>query len=318
MSNKLAYANQKIVYDNTLIHVSRRLENIFLEYLPAGSSVKIHFGVPPAKDAVFDGPTISIFLNQVEEDAEMRHGSFGRYDHDNLLYFPGSVNLRCVYYISYWDKAEEEAEDIEPDGQMMTMFNVILNALINNRELTYSIDGSDDYAFRAYTRLLPLQETPLAMTSFWQALGNRPRLVLNYQITFPIFKQPEVIQVPVLSDITTAMDQKATVNIDEEVAAILWQRLYDALIDEVVDSYEKKAQLNNLVVNSSPVASDEIAENRVAIVVSGVVEPSIKNLIEIEIALWVDESDPKNIVTIGTTEFVIHEVKDSVVVVEVS
>jgi hypothetical protein len=56
--------------------------------------------------------------------------------------------------------------------------NQVLNALINNRQLT-GIPG-------AFTRVIPPKEELNSLGNFWQSLGNRPRLVLNYAVTVPV------------------------------------------------------------------------------------------------------------------------------------
>jgi len=55
--------------------------------------------------------------------------------------------------------------------------NQVINALINNRELK-------DFP-TSYTRVIAPQELT-NLSHFWQALGNKPRLCLNFSATVPV------------------------------------------------------------------------------------------------------------------------------------
>ena len=302
-----------MILDQSLLQVNKIIKNMLLEFMPQDSTVEILFGIPPEVDTPPTTPTFSVFLNQLEEDTEMRHGAFGTYNEEGDLYLPGAVNVRCSYYITYWD-GSEEAEDIEPDGQMMTVVNAALNALINNRQLTFTINDVD-YPISAYTRLMPVQTSPFTYTGFWQCLGNKPRLVLVYVVTIPVTKQPVIIEDSPVTKISMDTDQKPSTDIYKEAADILWSRIHDAIIDEIVDSYEQKAQLNKLSITTRPVASTDQDKSEISVTVQATVESLLNDLIIPEITLWEDTTSPENTVTIGNMELAIQEVINNITVI---
>lgn len=86
-------------------------------------------------------------------------------------------------------------------NQAIVIMNQVLNALINNRQLA-AIPG-------AYTRVIPPREGLNSLGNFWQSLGNRPRLVLNYAATVPVSQtaRPAADTVPPVTGAQQKIDQ---------------------------------------------------------------------------------------------------------------
>lgn len=139
-------------------------------------SVEISFDIPDP-DKLGEIPTINVFLYDVHEDLALNTSQSPIYNRDTHQFTPGYINLCCNYIITYWDKTQGEVTKAT-DSQAMTIMNQIINALINNR----SLNGVSN----ARTRVMPPREELNGLGNFWQALGNKPRMVLNYSVTLPV------------------------------------------------------------------------------------------------------------------------------------
>lgn len=160
--------------DNAIIAVNQAILLALTEYVD--DLVAIRFDLPDPVDPPSQ-PTVSVFLYDIYEDLTLRTAESRPYNGGVLL--PGHVNVCCNYLIMYWDKpATDGNPDHAPDNQATVIMNQVLNALINNRQLA-TIPG-------AFTRVIPQKEELNSLGSFWQSLGNRPRLVLNYAATVPV------------------------------------------------------------------------------------------------------------------------------------
>lgn len=160
--------------DAAIINVNSAILNALQEYVD--DNVIIRFDLPDPDSTPLE-PTVSVFLYDIHEDLQLRTADSRQYRGGVLL--PGKVNVCCNYLIMYWAKsATESSPDSLPDNQATIIMNQVLNALINNRQLS-DIPG-------AYTRVIPPKEGLNSLGNFWQALGNRPRLVLNYLVTVPV------------------------------------------------------------------------------------------------------------------------------------
>ncbi|WP_455872270.1 Pvc16 family protein [Serratia proteamaculans] len=184
--------------DNAIIDINRAILSALYDYVD--DSVEIRFDLPDP-DSPPSGPTVSVFLYDIFEDLQLRVAESRQYNGGVLL--PGKVNVCCNYLIMYWDKpATEGSPDKIPNNQATLVMNQVLNALINNRQLT-AIPG-------AFTRVIPPKEELNSLGSFWQSLGNRPRLVLNYAVTVPVSQtaRPADADVPQVVETTHIVEQK--------------------------------------------------------------------------------------------------------------
>ncbi|PXX59080.1 Protein of unknown function [Pseudomonas sp. LAMO17WK12:I10] len=160
-----------------VIEVNKALQTALTGYLY--SDVTVRFDLPDPENLPPE-PVVSVFLYDIYEDLELKMGESRAYIGGVLQ--PAKVNVCCNYLITYWDSSQAVSNDSPsgaPDNQAMLVMNQVLNALINNRQLP-SIPG-------AYTRVIPPKDEGLfSLGSFWQSLGNRPRLLLNYAVTVPV------------------------------------------------------------------------------------------------------------------------------------
>lgn len=182
-----------------VIDVNVALQTALTAYLD--SEVTIRFDLPNPEDLP-PTPVVSVFLYDIFEDLELRMGESRAYREGVLL--PSKVNVCCNYLITYWDSSQATSNDGPaggPANQAMLVMNQVLNALINNRQLQ-SIPG-------AYTKIIPPKDEGLfSLGSFWQSLGNKPRLLLNYVVTVPVSLTDKHDAIAALSDTDVTLEQK--------------------------------------------------------------------------------------------------------------
>ncbi len=197
-----------IASDNAIIEVNNALNTVLSQYLNTnGNKIDIRFDLPEI-NSIQSEPTVSVFLYDINEDLQLRAAEPRRYNPITSTLLPGWVNINCHYLITYWDankpSSDSSSPDSQPNNQAAQVMTRVLNALINNRQLT-GIPG-------AYTRIIPQQENLNSLGNFWQALGNRPRLSLMYSITVPMKLQDIKDNITPISQISASVVQKPSLN----------------------------------------------------------------------------------------------------------
>lgn len=161
--------------DDTLITLNRNIETALKKYLPADNGPAVRFDMAD-KDNLPDTPTICVFLYDIQEDLELRHGRSRQYDASAGAFAPRQVHMRCCYLLTYWEKTADGGK-VGPDAQPVQMMNKALNALLN-------MQFADD--FPAVLRVVAPSEHLSSLGNFWQSLGDKPRLCLNFNVTVPV------------------------------------------------------------------------------------------------------------------------------------
>ncbi|WP_237574351.1 DUF4255 domain-containing protein [Mycetohabitans sp. B4] len=154
-----------------------QIDKALKKYLPiiGENSIEIRFDMPD-KDKLPNDPTLCVFLYDIQEDLELRHARTRPYQaHDHTL-GPRLVHVRCCYLVTYWGKEPDSKSG--PKNQPMQVMNAVLNALLNaNLEQTMP---------PSFSRVIAPSEHLSSMGNFWQSLGDRPRLCLNFTVTIPV------------------------------------------------------------------------------------------------------------------------------------
>jgi len=178
--------------DTTIITLNQQIEAAIRAYVPEG--IELDFNLPTA-DATPTTPTVNIFLYSLEEDLSLRSSVARNYSPVTGHLDAGHVNIRCGYLITYWDA--NTTQPSAANSQSMQVMNCVLNALINTREIS-GLPG-------AYTRVVSPSELH-GLSIFWQALGNKPRLCLNYSATVPVQLTSHNEQYPAVATLDTSFD----------------------------------------------------------------------------------------------------------------
>lgn len=170
-------ASAAITVDRTVIELNEAIDAAIRLYLPTEVPIDIVFDIPDA-ETVPEAPTVSVFLFDLQEDLELRASQQRIYSGGTLN--PGFVNVACRYLITYWGTVSEgRASPLtsSPASQNIEIMNAVMNALINHRSFP-TLPGS-------FTRIIPPMDLN-SLGTFWQALGNKPRLCLGYSCTVPV------------------------------------------------------------------------------------------------------------------------------------
>ncbi|MEX0445124.1 DUF4255 domain-containing protein [Xenorhabdus sp. SGI246] len=184
----------------TIIDVNKAMKAILKKYLD--KEVAIRFDLPEL-DTLQSDAMVSVFLYDIHEDLQLRSAESRVFNAESGRLLPGWVNIKCNYLITYWESTQPATDpnhsESQPDNQATQVMSQVLNALINNRQLA-GIPG-------AYTQVVPPKESLNSLGNFWQSLGNRPRLSLNYSVTIPISLTDERDNVTPVSDISSTVEQ---------------------------------------------------------------------------------------------------------------
>lgn len=167
----------------TLMALNKQIKDVLKEYLPPDATKLdswIRFDVaekehPPAS------PTLCVFLYDIQEDLSLREGRPRQYNPGNSQFEPRQVHIRCCYLLTYWDTSKE-SEGMAANSQSMIVMNRALQALLN-----IEFPGMP----AAYLRIIPPSEHLSSLGNFWQSLGDKPRLCLNFTVTIPYPLQPK-------------------------------------------------------------------------------------------------------------------------------
>lgn len=264
-----------------IVAVNEALLAVLEQYLDPDSSggIDIRFDLPEI-DSTQSSPTVSVFLYDVHEDLQLRQSEPARLNVTSSTLRAGWVNLSCNYLITYWEAqssgSDGDGPDSRPDNQAVKIMTKTLQALLNNRELK-AIPG-------AWTRIIPPQENLNSLGSFWQALGNRPRLSLVYSITVPLLLDNSLKQT-LVKTVTSEIAQTASVDISA-LNARLWQTLCLALGD---GGEQKLARVN---VKSQSLTA-EVKDNpgiNISVDISGIADKTYQQSLDKVLTTWSDSS----------------------------
>ncbi|OCA54346.1 DUF4255 domain-containing protein [Photorhabdus namnaonensis] len=287
-----------IASDNTIIEINKALNNVLSKYLDiAGQKIDIRFDLPEINSTQSE-PTISVFLYDIHEDLQLRSSGARHYNPATNTLLPGWVNINCNYLITYWDankpSSDSSSPDSQPDNQAAQIMTRVLNALINNRQLT-GIPG-------AYTQIIPQQENLNSLGNFWQALGNRPRLSLLYSITVPMKLQN--IKDRVVPIIQTSASVVPKTNLDNSQINLA---LIDKLCAELGGTENARLALTkvNLITKPDTENNQVQGKERVIVDVSGVTKAACLPQIKDTLAKW--KNSQEVVIRINSIDIIVYK-----------
>ncbi|MBS9436419.1 DUF4255 domain-containing protein [Photorhabdus noenieputensis] len=270
-----------IASDNAIIEINQALNTILSQYLDiSGQKIDIRFDLPEI-NSIQSEPTVSVFLYEIHEDLQLRSAESRRYNPATNTLLPGWININCNYLITYWDASKPSSDssspDSQPNNQAAQVMTRILNALINNRQLT-GIPG-------AYTRVIPQQENLNSLGNFWQALGNRPRLSLLYSITVPMKLQDIKDNMTPISQISTSMVQKPSLDNSQ-----INQALADKLCADLGGTEDIRLALAKVNLITEPTTDNNYNQENehVVLEVSGMTLSTYLPKIKDILSIWVN------------------------------
>ncbi|UNK29935.1 DUF4255 domain-containing protein [Serratia plymuthica] len=243
----------------TLVDVNNAMNKMLRAYV--NEAVAIRFDLPDV-DAAQSDAAISVFLYDIHEDLQLRTAESRGFNAAAGRLSPGWVNVKCNYLITYWESTGPATDagnpDSQPDNQAIQVMSQVLAALINNRQLA-GIPG-------AYTQVMPPKENLNSLGNFWQSLGNRPRLSLNYCVTVPISLSDKGEEVTPVKSLSTTVEPKAPVS-PQAISDVLRERLVVAIGGD----YDAHLAVTHVILDVLPLTtqSGSTADIRVSLRVSG-------------------------------------------------
>ncbi len=156
--------------DMTLIELNTHIRTALEAYLPAEfkTANRIRFDMFD-KENLPDNPTVYVFLYDIQEDLELRHGQSRHYQQQTETFSPRYVLVRCCYLLTYWWTGDDKVTEA------LQVNNMALNALLNLKL------GMPE----AFVRVIAPSEHLSSLGNFWQSL-DKPRLGLNFTVTVPV------------------------------------------------------------------------------------------------------------------------------------
>ncbi|MDQ9128524.1 DUF4255 domain-containing protein [Serratia fonticola] len=246
----------------TVVDVNKAMNAILREYL--NDNVAIRFDLPDV-DATQSDAAISVFLYDIHEDLQLRTAESRVFSASAGRLLPGWVNIQCNYLITYWEPTgpanDTSNPDSQPDNQATHVMSQVLAALINNRQLT-GIPG-------AYTQVIPPKENLNSLGNFWQSLGNRPRLSLNYSVTLPISLSDKNDRVTPITSLLADVEQTASLH-----PQIINDALREQLITSIGGGADARIAVTHIKLRCSPIVniSNDSSKMVVSLLVSGVTQ----------------------------------------------
>lgn len=260
----------------TLVDVNNAMEKMLRAYV--NKDVAIRFDLPDV-DAAQSDAAISVFLYDIHEDLQLRTAESRGFNAGARQLLPGWVNVKCNYLITYWEPTDPATDasspESQPNNQAIQMMSQVLDALINNRQLA-DIPG-------AYTQVMPPKENLNSLGNFWQSLGNRPRLSLNYCVTVPISLIDKGEQVTPVKSLSTIVEQKTAVS-PQAITDALRERLTVALGGD----YDARLAVTHVNFDATPVATQDgsAVEIRVSLRVSGITRTEYLTQMDVVFDKW--------------------------------
>jgi hypothetical protein len=229
-------------------------------------------------------PTLHLFMYLIHEDLAIRQSSRNEYNPATGGFADEEAYIRCLYLVTYWDNLSSggaDAPGAQPDSPTVLNLTAMLKSLLCMR------NHAD---FKGYMFRVIEPEALNSLGNFWQALGNKPRAIINFAATLPVSTkhpdEPEPIVPPVQSFEQQLQHFDGTGL--SELEACLFAELRQA-----VGAQQAALALRKVVIEIRRLVAPARAENQpeaVSVMVAGVTFSALKATIENQVASWQDKT----------------------------
>ncbi|WP_167854248.1 Pvc16 family protein [Escherichia sp. E1130] len=264
--------------DDEIAQLNIRIEDHIRSFLQLeeGKTVDIRFD-PPDSTNPPSIPTLHLFLYLIHEDLALRHGERRRYLPKEQCFSPAEACVRCLYLATYWD-SESSSSGYEPaaaaDNQSVRYLNRVVKALLNMRI-------NPDFAQFTVRTIEP--EALNSLGNFWQALGNKPRAIINFSVTLPVEYASRAEPVTPIFDIRSTVVQNVA----------YWQLLLEQQLMAQLQVLVEPGALAGIVLKVNACVSEN-NERRytekcqdIRVLVSGLLLAHVAEVVESQIADWI-------------------------------
>lgn len=196
-----------------MIHdLDKTLEELLKRELPPGlvEQIQISFATPdnqfPPASVIL--PAIDLFLYDIRENLDLRETEWRverRSDGTAFKQRP-PARVDCSYLITAWPS--ESSNTLAQDEHRL--LGEVMKVLLRHPTLPVGILQGELQAQEVPPPTSSLQAGRLqSLAEFWQALGGKPKAVLNYTVTIGVITQPPVIAGPPVIDTRFKLKQGA-------------------------------------------------------------------------------------------------------------
>jgi hypothetical protein len=184
-----------------LNNLDQSLKTLLEQELPPDlvGQVTISFESPDAQ-AGQDANAINLFLYDVRENWELRSNEW-RLEQNNgrVTQQPPPARVDCSYLITAWSKIPEGRQG--KADQEHLFLGEVMKVLLRHRQLPAGVLQGDLVGQEPPVRAKPLQASQLqSLGEFWQAMGSKPKAMLNYTVTIGVPVGEEVDLGPPVKD----------------------------------------------------------------------------------------------------------------------
>lgn len=181
--------------------LDKSLKTLLEQELPPElvAQVTISFEAPDTQAARHSN-TVNFFLYDVRENWELRSNEWQVERHNGIVtQTPPPARVDCSYLITAWSKI--------PDGQQgkadqeHLFLGAVMKVLLRHRVLPAEVLQGKLKGQEPPVRAKPLQASQLqSLGEFWQAMGSKPKAMLNYSVTISVQPHEPVEVGPPVTD----------------------------------------------------------------------------------------------------------------------
>ncbi|MCS4320819.1 hypothetical protein M2407_005193 [Serratia sp. BIGb0234] len=232
-------------------------------------------------------PTLHLFMYLIHEDLSIRHSTQRNYNPASGSFAAESAYVRCLYLVTYWDgltSCSSDAPGAQTNSPTVLRLTDMLKALLCMR---------NHHDFKDYMVRVIEPEALNSLGNFWQALGNKPRAIINFAVTLPVN-----IQHPGEKEVTAPAVQSIEnqlVQFSGDGLAALEAYLFDELRQRL--GKQANLALKKVVIDirqSATLGKGEESTEQVTVAVVGVTFSETKNAIEDCVDGWRSKKFPLN------------------------
>lgn len=155
-----------------------------LELQPAAGGFSISFATPDAQfpPTSVTLPAINLFLYEIQENRELHRSDWTaeRLPNGSVIKRPPPTRIDCSYLITVWPSSSAP----DPASDEHSLLGQVTRALLRYRILPDEVLQGSLQGQEPPVRAIALQPTQLnGIGQFWQAMGGRPKVGINYTLT---------------------------------------------------------------------------------------------------------------------------------------
>jgi hypothetical protein len=163
------------------------LKTLLEKELPADlvGQVTISFESPD-RQAGQDANAINLFLYDVRENWDLRSNEWHlERNNGRVTQQPPPARVDCSYLITAWSKIPDNQQGKAEQEHLF--LGEVMKILLHHRLLPAGVLQGELEGQEPAVRAKPLQASQLqSLGEFWQAMGSKPKAMLNYTVTISV------------------------------------------------------------------------------------------------------------------------------------